>query len=483
LYLLRPSADAFAVFYALLRLGAVPAFIDPRMELSHLLACVAAVRARILLAIPAVHGLARLARRAFASTEVRIGPGPVWMWGGHALQSCLGEKGDVPHPPVTPSTECYLPFTSGSTGLPKGVYCTHEMVRAQAALVREVCGWREGTQVVMCYAPFVPFALADGLTVILPRMDFSRPAAADPRRIAEAVTVHQAPYAFASPIVWQNLARCGERTGVRLQTLQHAIAAGAPVPARLHRRLAGMMHSEGRLHTPYGATEAMPLTTTDTWALAETWEASRQGYGTCIGRPLSGIELQIIQVTDAPIAAWSDHLPVEQGAIGEIVVAGDVVSPSYPDRPEETARAKIRCGARVLHRTGDLGRMDSTGRVWFCGRKAHRIETGDGMLAPVTLENIFNEHPAVFRSALIGVGPAGAQIPVGCLELEAGHAFSPRLEAELHALAEGTPFRGVVTRFLPCRGFPVDARHNSKIRREELAGWAARRLDRHASST
>ena len=479
LYLLPPSAEGYAVFYALLRLGAIPAFIDPRMSLPRLLACVEAIRPRVVIAVPAVHALRLVARRPFAAVQLFITSGHRSFWGGRTLRQCLAESGTFTPDPVTPETECYLPFTSGSTGLAKGVYCTHGMVRAQAGLVRKVCGWREGMRVVMCYAPFAPFALADGLTVILPDMDFSRPAAADPRRIVEAVTANQAEYAFASPIIWMKLARYGERERVALPTLQHAIAAGAPVPVDLHRRLVALMHPDGRLHTPYGATEAMPLTTTDTCALAETWAAARNGYGTCVGKPLPGVQLHLIRVTDDPIPSWSDDLQVPEGAIGEIIAGGAVVSPSYPHLPEENARAKIRSDRGVLHRTGDLGRVDAEGRVWFCGRKSHRIETRDGMLASVPLENIFNEHPGVFRSAVVGVGPLRAQTPVACVELEAGVAFSRRIEAELIALADETPFRGVVTRFLPHRGFPVDPRHNSKIRREELALWAAGKLRHH----
>jgi olefin beta-lactone synthetase len=114
--------------------------------------------------------------------------------------------------------------------------------------------------------------------------------------------------------------------------------------------------------------------------------------------------------------------------------------------------------------------------VWFCGRKAHRIETAGGMIAPVPLENIFNQHPGIFRSAVVGIGDPGRQTPVACVELERGTAFTPRLEAELSALADGTCFAGRVTRFLPHRRFPVDPRHNSKIRYELLAEWAARRV-------
>jgi acyl-CoA synthetase (AMP-forming)/AMP-acid ligase II len=476
LYLLRPSAEGYAVFYALLRLGAVPGFIDPRMSVARVLACVAAIGPRVVVSVPALHALRVVARRPFAATELAITSGHRWFWGGRTLRQCLAPDPSFTPAPVSPDADCYLPFTSGSTGPPKGVYCTHGMVCAQSRLVRELCGWREGDRAVMCYAPFVPFALADGVTVVLPDMDFSRPAASDPRRIAAAVTASAAQYAFASPIVWLRVVRHREPSEVALPTLRHAIAAGAPVHAKLHAGLTRLMHPEGRLHTPYGATEAMPLTTIDTGLLADTWEQSRNGYGTCVGRPLRGVELQVIRVTDAPIPGWSDDLCVPAGAVGEIVVAGAMVSPAYPDLPEENVRAKIRCDGRVLHRTGDLGRIDAEGRVWFCGRKSHRIETREGVLPSVPLENIFDQHPGIIRSAVVGIGAPGAQTPVACVELERGAVFSPRLVAELRALADATPFRGVVTRFLPHRRFPVDARHNSKIRREELAVWAARRL-------
>ncbi|TFG53023.1 MAG: peptide synthase, partial [Gemmatimonadales bacterium] len=480
LYMLRPSVEGYAVFYALLRLGAVPAFLDPRMGLTRLLACVEAIRPRVIIAVPAFQSLRLIARLAFAGTELAITSGRIWLPATRRLRRCLADSGDFMARPAGQDDECYLPFTSGSTGVAKGVFYTHGMVRAQTALVRQVCGWDDGMRVVMCFAPFVPFALADGLTVILPRMDFSRPADARPADICEAMTAHAAEYAFASPIVWMNLVRYGERARVGLPALRHAIAAGAPVPPGLHSRLTALMHAEGRLHTPYGATEAMPLTTTDSHALAGTWAASGNGYGTCVGKPLPGIELHVIRVADDPIPEWSRDLLVPEGTIGEIVVGGPVVSPSYPHLPEETARAKIQRDGHCLHRTGDLGRVDAEGRVWFCGRKSNRIETHEGMLAPVTIENIFNQHPGVLRSAVVGVGPRGAETPVACVELERGVTFSRRLEAELIALADATPFRGAVTRFLRHRSFPVDPRHNSKIRREALAVWAAGKLGHHA---
>jgi len=480
LYMLRPSVDGYAVFYALLRLGAVPVLMDPRMGLRRLLDCITAVRPRVIVAVPLVHAVRTVVRRPFAAAEILITAGQRWLWGGARLADCLAENGagTVSNGATGPKDASFLPFTSGSTGTPKGAFYDHAMLGAQVAVMREVCGWREGMRVVMAYAPFVPYALADGLTAILPDMDFSRPAAADPARFVQAVTEHHAECAFASPIIWMRLVRFCERHDIALPTLERAVTAGAPVGADVHRRLRPILHRDGQLFTPYGATEAMPLTTTHTAALSDTWELARSGYGTCIGKPLTGVDLRVIRVTDEPLPDWRESLRVTDGTIGEIVAGAAFVSPSYAGRPEDDAHAKIRDSGRVLHRMGDLGRRDAADRLWFCGRKSDRIETRQGMIPPQPLENIFNEHPAVFRSAVVGVGPPGNARVVACVELEPGHAFSPRLQGELAALADGTCFERVVTRFLPHRGFPVDARHNSKIRRDELAVWAERQCAR-----
>lgn len=476
LYMLQPSAHSYAVFYALLRLGAVPAFIDPRMPLPRLLECVSQVRPRVVIAVPLFHALRLISRRYFVASELCITSGRRWSGARLELRRCLVDDDTFRSARAAPDDECYLPFTSGSTGLAKGVICTYQMVREQVKLAGESCRWREGMSVVMCFAPFAPYAMAHGMTAILPRMDFSRPAACNPRRIVEAVLAHGAQCAFASPVIWTNLIRYCEREHVRLSTLLSAAATGAPVQPGMHRKLSPIIHPEGTLLTPYGATEAMPLSTADTTALADTWHQTLSGYGTCVGKPLTGIEVNIIRVTDEPIQVWSDDLRVPLGTIGEIAVAGPVVSPAYLQRPADTALAKITRNGSVLHRTGDLGRLDAQGRLWFCGRKAHRIQARDGMLAPVPIENIFNEHPGVHRSAVVGVGQPGEQIAVACLELESGSRFSPRLIAELEARANATIFGGVVTRFLRHDGFPVDPRHNSKINRATLAAWATGKL-------
>jgi acyl-CoA synthetase (AMP-forming)/AMP-acid ligase II len=402
--------------------------------------------------------------------------GSRWFWGGPTLADCHVE-GEEPFALAQrgPDDDAAILFTSGSTGTPKGVVNRQAMFVAQVEAIREMFGFGPGGVMVQAFAAFALFDLSWGHLAVIPKMDLSKPATADPADFVAAIRKNQANLAFGSPIVWQNVLRWCERTGERLPELDRVVSVGAPIPAYLHRRMLPYLRPGTEIWTPYGATEAMPVTKIGTSEVLAVEERTRRGEGTCVGVPAPGIEIRLIRVTDDAVPNWDDALAVSAGEIGEICVSGEQVSREYRDLPEANARSKIRDGARTWHRMGDLGRLDADGRLWFCGRKAHRLTTRMGMIPNIPVEQVYNEHPAVFRTALVGVGPAGDQRPVLCVELEEGRSWSPALEAELRELARGTPWDGVVQAFVPHPGFPTDARHNSKIRNEDLAAWATAR--------
>ena len=125
---------------------------------------------------------------------------------------------------------------------------------------------------------------------------------------------------------------------------------------------------------------------------------------------------------------------------------------------------------------GDVGYLDDCGRLWFCGRKAHRVTTADGTLYTIPCEAVFNTHPAVYRTALVGVERDGAMHPVLCAEREPGDATPDEtLRAELLALGAKYPHTKAIRTILFHPAFPVDVRHNAKIFREKLAVWALAR--------
>lgn len=497
LFLVKPGVDFYAALFGLFRMGAIPVLMDPGMGLPALLGCIEQARPRAVLALPIVHLVRLIKRRSFQSAEIFITAGTRWLWGGHTLAQCEA-PGDEPfREPAdrSPDDEGFIAFTSGSTGPPKGVSFVQRMFLNQASMLAERFELGPDTVAVECFAAFVIFDLAMGATVVIPDMDLSKPAKADPANVVRAIEEHKATSAFASPVVWQNVARWAQREGRRLPTLRRVLTAGAPIPADLHRRFQQILDAGVQVHTPYGATEALPVSTIGSAAvLGETWARTAQGHGTCVGEPFAGVKVEIVQITDTPMPEWSPDLRVGPGEIGEIAVFAPIVSPEYKDRPDANAVSKVARDGAVGHRMGDLGYFDDQGRLWFCGRKSHAlwvdpaslpepVRRPDGLLPAVPVEGVFNEHPKVLRTALVGVGERGAQQPVLCVELEAGQDWSPALGEEILALANGTRWEGVVARVLHSAGFPVDARHNSKIKREELRAWATAQLSTQLAAT
>jgi acyl-CoA synthetase (AMP-forming)/AMP-acid ligase II len=268
--------------------------------------------------------------------------------------------------------------------------------------------------------------------------------------------------------------------------VQRVTSAGAPVPPDTVAKIRSLLPDGAQFWTPYGATECLPVAVIEGRELESTRAATEAGAGTCVGRAVPPNEVRIIRIVDAPIADWNDVEEVPDGAVGEITVAGPTATDTYFRRDAATRIAKIRealpdGGERIVHRMGDVGWFDGEGRLWFCGRKTQRVETADGTLYTEQVEPVFNTHPQVRRTALVGVGEPGRQTPVLCYELQPGvGADRARLEADLRAIGARHPHTARIARFLPHPGFPVDIRHNAKIGRETLALWAAAQKEPHA---
>jgi olefin beta-lactone synthetase len=482
--MVRPSLEFFALSFALLKVAAVPVMVDPGMGLKHLGRCLAEAEPEAFIGIPRAQTARLVLGWARGTIRVCVTVGRRWCWGGftvgqvHALGERLG-----PHETARTRAEdmAAIAFTSGSTGVPKGAVYTHGMLAAQVEMLRGLYGIEPGEVDLPTFPLFALFAPVLGMTCIIPEMDPTRPAQVDPCKIIEAIDNFGVTNMFGSPALLDRVGRHGVKHDIRLPSLKRVISAGAPVPANILERFQRLLAPGVQIFTPYGATEAMPVCSigSDEILTRTRWRTA-EGGGICVGRPVAPLETAIIRITDAPIAVWSNDLLVAPGEIGEIVVKGPIVTRQYYRRPESNALAKIADPERggFYHRMGDLGYRDDEGRIWFCGRKAHRVQTREGLLFTIPCEAVFNTHPAVFRTALVGVGDAAASRPVLCAQLEtrAGAADIERVKAELLALGASRPHTRGIETILFHPSFPVDIRHNAKIFREKLAVWAARQL-------
>ena len=480
--MVRPSLEFFALTFALVKSGAVPVIVDPGIGLPSLKTCLAEAEPGAFIGVPMAHAARVVLGWGRSTLETHVTVGRRWFWGGTTLEGVkqAGHRvAPVPLPDFTPEDPAALLFTSGSTGIPKAVVYDHGNFAAQVEMIRDLYDIRPGEIDLPTFPLFALFDPALGMTTIVPDMDPTRPAEVDPSKIVEAVEEFGVTNMFASPALLDTVGRYGVEHGLQLPSLRRVISAGAPVPATVMERFLEMLEPGARVVTPYGATESLPVASLSSdEVLGETRARTDAGAGVCVGRPVDRVRVSIIGIDDGRIERWDDALCLSPGEVGEIVVKGPAVTRSYYGRDEATLLAKIPDaeGDGFSHRMGDVGYLDKQGRLWFCGRKAHRVVTAERTYFTLPCEGIFNTHSSVHRTALVGVRRDGQIRPVLCVELERNVTSDDALTAELKALGSAHQHTRAIDRVLYHPGFPVDIRHNAKIDRGKLAAWATGRL-------
>ncbi|MBU2511977.1 AMP-binding protein [bacterium] len=478
--MVTPSLEFFALTFALFKIGAVPVLIDPGMGLKNMKQCLKEATPDAFIGSPKAH-IARIVlgwERGKIKNLITVGEKS--FCGGTTLEEIkvIGKNSKIkPFSDTKPSDIAAILFTSGSTGTPKGAVYMHSNFQAQVEALKREYNIGEGDIDLCTFPLFALFAPAMNMVAIIPKMDFTRPAKVDPAHIFDIIESFGVTNLFGSPALIRRVSKAGKK----LPTLRRVISAGAPVPAKTLREFSKMLAEDTQIFTPYGATEALPVSSIGSHEiLSETAGATDEGKGICIGRPLDSINASIIKITDDPIEEWTDDLLVKDGQIGEITVEGPQVTTQYINRNNSNRLNKIKDPKtnKIHHRMGDVGYKDQDGRIWFCGRKSHRVKTETGTLFTIQVEAIFNIHEDVSRSALVGIPDRKLQKPVLIVETEKklGTRQLNELRGELLDLASKNELTRSINTILFHTNFPVDIRHNAKISRETLSIWAEKRL-------
>ncbi len=481
--LVPPGIDFVVWVFGLLRSGAVIVLIDPGMGRRNLIQCLAEARPDGMVGIYRAHLARWLWQRRFPACRFNFLVGGGWCpLARSTAQWFSNTPTDWESPIKSPEEPAAIIFTTGSTGPPKGVLYRHRHFLEQSAQIRDYFHIEPGGVDVSGFPLFALFNAGMGVTTVFPLMDATQPAAIDPLNFIDAVQHFQANQSFGSPALWNTVSRFAETHGIKLPSLKRVLMAGAPVPAHVVNRVRKMIATEGEVFTPYGATEALPVACIESrHVLQETQHLTAQGKGTCVGTRWPNVDWQVIEIDDGPIPTIDRAHTLPPGAIGELMVRGPVVTDQYVTRTDANALHKVRDGEAFWHRMGDVGYLDERGRFWFCGRKSHRVTTSAGVLFTIPCEAIINQHPAIYRSALVGIGPAGDQTPAIVAEPWPEHwpataARRERLLQELRELAQRHALTQSLEHFYLRRKLPVDIRHNAKIFREKLVPWVQKRM-------
>lgn len=475
------GAQFIEIVFALMKSGVTVVLIDPGMDRRHLVNCISEINPDGFMGIPKAQAIRTLLRHRFPNAKWNVTVGKKWFWGGKTLAQIieLGQReSDREFPKVSLEDEAAVIFTTGSTGPPKGVAYSHGTFHAQIDRIQSRYHIQRGSRDLACFPLFGLFDAVMGVTTIIPDMDPTRPADVDPRKLIQAARQWEVDQAFGSPALWRTVTKWCETNAVGrpFPTLSRVLSAGAPVPAATLASLRRFVHEDANIETPYGATEALPIASIESrQVIVETGPASNKGKGVCVGTRFDDVQWKVIEISDGPIRTIDEVVELKRGKIGELMVRGPMVTRTYVTRLDQNDLHKVIDRDAVWHRMGDVGYFDSTDRFWFCGRKAHRVVAGERTYFTIPCEAIFNAHPRVEKSALVGRGPAGQKTPVIVVQptdptLATDTAQRKHLIAELKDLAIRNPLTQRIDQFvIREKPLPVDIRHNSKIFREKLS--------------
>ena len=467
--------DFVTLTFAMFKAGLIPVLIDPGLGKKNILKCIKQVQPHGMIAIPLAHAIKKIFPGTFKSIQHNVTVGTRWFWGGASLNKLLDSgKTDFKMASMEKEHPAAILFTSGSTGPAKGVLFSHGIFNHQVKILQEQFDIQPDETDLPTFPLFGLFSSGLGMTSIIPDMDSTKPAHVDPKNIIVPIQNFKISSSFGSPALWDTVSQYCLDQNIQLPTLKRIIMAGGPVSGDLLARFETIIDKSCKIYTPYGATEVLPVSLIDRREiLDETWSLSNQGKGTCVGHPIPGVEIKIIEISDQPILKWQDVTESGTNIVGEIAVKAEWATRTYFNRKDLTQLAKIEDGNSFWHRMGDLGRLDEKNRLWFYGRKNQRVVTEFETLYTIPCEAIFNQHPDVKRSALVGTGyKTKPVIIIEPVERIKSQAARQKFTAELLERGAKSSLTQSITKVLFHEEFPVDVRHNAKIFREKLSLWA-----------
>jgi len=353
---------------------------------------------------------------------------------------------------LSPGAVSDILFTSGTTGSPKGVVCTHGQVLRGYADWAAVIGLRAGDRYLVINPFFHAFGYKAGIVAALtvgatlvPQAVFDIPTA------MAMVATHRITMLPGPPAIYQTFLNHPDLDLEKMRTLRLAVTGAAAVPVELVERMKSELGFEVVV-TGYGLTEACGIATMC------RHDDDAVTISTTSGRAIPGVEVLVVA---------DDGAEVPRGEPGEVVIRGYNVMREYFEDPEQTAEAIDADG--WLH-TGDVGVMDARGYLAITDRKKDMFITGGFNAYPAEIERLLLLHPDIAQVAVIGV-PDERMGEVGMAFVVPTAGAAPRPEAIVDWAREAMANFKVPKHVRIVTALPMNA--SNKVLKTELRAQAA----------
>jgi acyl-CoA synthetase (AMP-forming)/AMP-acid ligase II len=445
------SEHLYVVLLALLKLGATAVFVEPALGPAELVRCCARAAPRAFIGVWRAH-LLRLRSRVLRQVPLAVVAGRGVVPGAVSLDELIREGSSrASARPVDDPAPALLTFTSGTTGAPKAIARSHALLLAQHQVLTAAFPVHASDRGLSAAPLFALHDLAAGATAVLPPGGLRSGIPRDTKRVVMAVAADEVTLVRANPRFCEALAGACATTGIRLPRIRALFVGGAPVSASLlERALAILPNAE--IHVAYGSSEAEPIAAIAAGdVVAEAAPLTALGRGYCVGEPVAPTTVRIDRAREP--TAFPSPPPATAPSVGEIVVAGPHVN------------------ATAWHRTGDTGYLDARGRLWLLGREADRVCRAGLAVHAYSVEPLVESLPFVERCALVGIAdPLLGERSV----LVVGTRRPSLLERSVRSRWRDEIVRLCASRGIPIdevrwtHAMPLDPRHRSKVRRDEL---------------
>lgn len=456
------SIELYIILLAILKAGGIAVFVDPWIVTAQIAAFAAFAEPAAYIGIPKSHIL-RLLNSTLRKLPISVTTGSrLWQLpAGLTLAELMSKPGDGKIENAIPTDTALITFTSGSSGLPKGVNRTHGFLSSQHEALKSEFPAHAGDVDMPMFPVFALNNIALGISSVIPDMNFRQVACVTPSAILAQMNRFEVTTCTASPPFFNRLANHLAAAPTACTKLRRILTGGAPVSNDSLRAWTKVFPST-EIIIVYGSTEAEPVAHISADERIEAHNNIRPEYpGHCLGTPSPMISWKIIGIHNGPVvldaSGWSS-IQVPSGEIGELVISGSHVGRDYYRNPAAFAANKILdTDGTVWHRMGDTVYSDSSGRLWLAGRVHSTI-----------WRNRKPIHPQLVEQAIQAAGfPDCAAL--GCLDTNMGErliaVISTETRPDTQALKAklnkaGFPVDDII---VTGRSLPLDPRHNSKV--------------------